>query len=130
MGCNAADRHSHDILSKPLLTFLLYGIPIIAIIAGGSANIGTGWRTAIWTAALAVLGIACIANAMRCGRMHCYFTGPFFLAMALLSLLYGVGVLPLGRQGWNIVSAALLVGAILLCCLPEFLWGNYKASHR
>ncbi len=28
------------------------------------------------------------------------------------------------------ISAALLVGAILLCCLPECLWGKYKASHH
>jgi hypothetical protein len=50
--------------------------------------------------------------------------------MGLLTLLYGLRVFPLGRQGWNFISAALLIGAILLCCLPEFLWGNYKASHR
>ncbi len=90
MGCSAADRHSQDILSKPLLALIRYGIPIIAIIASGSANIGTGLRTAIWTAALAILGIACIANALRCGRIHCYLTGPFFLAIGVLTFLYGL----------------------------------------
>ena len=126
MGCNAADRHSRDILSQPLLAFILFGVPVIAIIASQQAKIAGGWRTGIWVAALSVMGIACIANAARCGRIHCYLTGPFFLAMGVLTFLYGVGALPLGRQGWNIIGAALLVGAILLCCLPEFLWGKYK----
>jgi hypothetical protein len=128
MGCNTADRHSRDILSRPLVALILFGVPVIAIIA--SARVGAGWRTGIWPAALGVMGVACIANAARCGRMHCYLTGPFFLAMALITLLYGVGLLPLGLQGWNIIGATLLVGGVLLCCLPEFLWGKYKTSER
>jgi hypothetical protein len=50
--------------------------------------------------------------------------------MALLTLLYGVGIVPLGRHGWNLISLTVLVGAVLLCCLPEFLWGRYKPSNR
>jgi len=37
----------------------------------------------------------------RCGRVHCYFTGPFLLAMSGASILYGAGVLPLGANGWK-----------------------------
>lgn len=29
------------------------------------------------------MGLACLANAARCRRMHCYFTGPYFLLLAL-----------------------------------------------
>ena len=128
MGGDAADRHSRDILSHPLAVFIIFGVPVIAIIA--SERIDAGWRTGVWVAALGIMGVACIVNAARCGRMHCYLTGPFFLTMGLLTILYGVGVLPLGRQGWNIIGATLLVGGVLLCCLPEFLWGKYKASQR
>ena len=128
MGCNPADRHSRDILSHPLVVFILFGLPVIAIVA--SERIGVGWRTGVWVVALGIMGVACIVNAARCGRMHCYLTGPFFLAMGLITLLYGVGLLPLGRQGWNIIGATLLVGGVLLCCLPEFLWGRYKTSQR
>ena len=36
----------------------------------------------VWIANLAWMGGACIANARRCDRTHCRYTGPFFLAMA------------------------------------------------
>ncbi len=50
------------------------------------------------------MGTACIANAVRCGRLHCYITGPFFVAMAVVTLLYGLGALPLGGNGWNLIG--------------------------
>jgi hypothetical protein len=128
--CSTIDVRSRDILSRPLLSFILFGVPVIAIIASGQAHIGAGWRTGIWTSALGIMGVACIANAARCGRVHCYLTGPFFFAIALVTLLYGLGILPLGRQGWNLIALTVLVGAVLLCCLPEFLWGRYKPSRR
>jgi hypothetical protein len=127
MTCDTPGKRS-DILSKPLLSFLLYCLPVIAIVASGFEPVSRGWRTAIWTAALAVMGGACIANASRCGRIHCYVTGPFFLLAALGTLLYGLGVIPLGANGWNVIGLTILVGAIVFCCLPELLFGKYRRS--
>ena len=75
---------------------------------------------------MGVMGAGCVVNALRCGRVHCYVTGPFFLLMALLSLLYGFGLLPLGRNGWNLIGLVVLIGAIALSCLPEMLLGKYR----
>ena len=97
MKCSTTDIRSRDILSSPMLSFILFGVPVIAIIASGQANVGVSWRTGIWTSAFGIMGVACLANAARCGRLHCYLTGPFLLAMALVTLLYGLGILPLGR---------------------------------
>ena len=72
------------------------------------------------------MGTACIANAVRCGRWHCYLTGPFFVAMAIVTLLYGLGAVPLGANGWNLISLTILAGAIVLCCLPELFLGKYR----
>ena len=83
-------------------------------------------RTVVWTVALSAIGTACIANAVRCGRLHCYITGPFFVAMAVVTLLYGVGDVPLGGSGWNLIGLTILAGAIALCCLPELLLGKYR----
>jgi hypothetical protein len=58
--------------------------------------------------------------------MHCYLTGPFFLGMALVALLYGLGVVPLGGKGWNVIGLTTLLGAIALCCLPELFFGKYR----
>jgi hypothetical protein len=74
------------------------------------------------------MGAACMVNAFRCGRVHCYLTGPFFLLMALVTLLYGLGGTPQVRDGWNLIGLTILVGASILCCLPEMLWGKYRGG--
>ena len=117
---------SRDILSRPALAFVAFGLPTIAILVAGTSYFSDLWRTLVWAAALTVMGAACIVNARRCGRVHCYATGPFFVVMAVVTLLYGFGVLPLGRGGWNPIGLAILVGAIALCCLPEVLFGKYR----
>ena len=117
---------SRDMLSSPWQALLLFWLPAIAIVVAGSSGLSVGWRTIVWTAALGIMGTACMANALRCGRVHCYITGPFFLVMALVTLLYGLGVVTLGRNGWNLIGLTILVGAIALCCLPEMFLGKYR----
>jgi hypothetical protein len=46
--------------------------------------------------------------------------------MALVSLLYGLGLVRLGRNGWSLIGLVILVGAIALCCLPEMVLGRYR----
>ena len=89
---------------------------------------GNSIRTIVWTTALVILGTGCSINAARCGRIHCYLTGPFFLVKAEVALLYGVGVLPIGGHGWNVIGLTILVGAIVLCCLPEIIFGKYRVG--
>ena len=62
------------------------------------------------------------------GRIHCYVTGPFFLVAALATLLYGIGVIPLGANGWNLIGMAILIGAIVLGCVPQLLFGKYRGN--
>lgn len=130
MGCNTTTNRSRDILLNPLLSLLLFCLPVIAMIAAGRAAVGAGWRTAVWATALSIMGGACIANAARCGRVHCFVTGPLFLLMAVVTLLYGLGVVRLGAHGWNGIGLTTLVGAVALCCLPELLWGRYRRPPR
>lgn len=117
---------SRDILSNVRLAALLFWLPIIGLIVSGFFQIGQAWRTGVWVVALAIMGASCVVNALRCGRVHCYVTGPFFLAMAIVALLYGVGVIPLGTNGWNLIGGAVLIGALILCCLPEAFLGRYR----
>ena len=74
------------------------------------------------------MGGACLVNAKRCGRRHCYLTGPFFLVPAVVSLLYGLQILDLGVYGWKTLAGILLVGSCALTCLPEWIWGRYLAA--
>ena len=117
-----------DILKDPRLVFALYGLPTLALFAAGAAQIDNLWRGAVWAAACLVMGGACIANALNCGRVHCYLTGPFAVAMAATAALYGAGLLPLGRDGWNLLGLVLMVGMAALIFGPELLFGKYRAS--
>jgi hypothetical protein len=126
MKSDATTCESRDILSSRWLVFMLYWLPAIAIVVAGAPAISNGWRTAVWTVALCIMGAACTVNAVRCGRVHCYVTGPFFLLMALVALSYGLGILHLGRNGWNLLGLMALIGAIALWCLPEMLLGKYR----
>lgn len=126
MECGTTTGNSRDILSNPWLAFALFWLPAIAIFVAGSSGFSRRWRTIIWTVALGTMGTACTANALRCRRVHCYITGPFFLVMAVVTLLYGLGVVPLGRNGWNLIGLTILMGSIVLCCLPEMFLGKYR----
>ena len=126
MESNATTCKSRDILSSRWRVFILYWLPAIAIVVAGVPSISSGSRTVVWTVALATMGVACIVNALRCGRVHCYLTGPFFLLMALIALSYGLGMLHLGGNGWNLLGLMTLIGAIALWCLPEMLLGKYR----
>ena len=126
MESSASTCKSRDILSSRWRVFLLYWLPAIAIVVAGAPAISNGWRTIVWTVALATMAVACIVNALRCGRVHCYVTGPFFLLMALVALSYGLGILHLGGNGWNLLGLIGLIGALALWYLPEMFFGKYR----
>ena len=126
MESSASTCKSRDILSSRWRVFLLYWLPAIAIVVAGAPAISNGWRTIVWTVALATMAVACIVNALRCGRVHCYVTGPFFLLMALVALSYGLGILHLGANGWNLLGLVGLVGVLALWYLPEMFFGKYR----
>ena len=126
MESNATTCKSRDILSSWWRVFLLYWLPAIAIVVAGVPAISSGWRTVVWTVALGTMGVACIVNALGCGRVHCYLTGPFFLLMALIALSYGLGRLHLGGSGWNLLGLIALIGTIALWYLPEMFLGKYR----
>jgi hypothetical protein len=109
-----------------MLAGAVFWLPALVLLASGFFDIGQGWRTAVWVVALTTMGAACIANAIRCGRVHCYATGPFFLVMAIVALIYGLGVMPMGKHGWNSIGLTVLVGAVVLCYLPEAFLGRYR----
>lgn len=114
-------------LARGVSAFLVWCVPAAILIVTALAHTGQG---VIWPIVLTWMGGACLWNARRCGRRHCYFTGPFFLVLAAASLLYGLGVLRLGPHGWSTLAAILVVGAILLTCLPEWIWGRYTDPQR
>jgi hypothetical protein len=117
---------SQDLLSDRLGTIAIYWLPVAVLVASGFFAITNRWRAAIWAAALMTMGAGCVLNALRCGRVHCYATGPFLVLMAAIAVLYGTGLLPLGSRGWNAIALVTLVGGLGLYYLPELLFGRYR----
>ena len=100
-----------------------WGLPVVAMIAAAGLDL----ESVVWPVALAWMGGACLANARRCGRVHCFFTGPFLLAMAALALAVGLDVVSLGARGWAWLGGGTLAGAALLYLVTERIWGRYRA---
>ena len=94
-----------DILRKRALTLALFGLPILAIAGTGLLHLEHRLLSIVWTISLVIMGVTCLVNARNCGRIHCYFTGPFFLLIALITMLAGIGVRPLSGSEWEALSA-------------------------
>jgi hypothetical protein len=86
---------SRDWLGSARANLLAWWIPIAAILV--SLSVAVAPRTVIWTVALIWMGTACILNARRCGRTHCRYTGPYYLAMVVPTLALGRD-----RAGWHL----------------------------
>jgi|SRR6516162_1547016 hypothetical protein len=117
---------SRDFLSSWRISAVAYGLPTAAIAIAGVLPIGDPTRAGVWSVACLAMAGACFANARRCGRVHCYFTGPFFLVVALVAALLGVGLVPPSASAWNVLGAVLVGGATLLIVLPERIVGKYR----
>lgn len=114
-----------DWVSDSRTYFLAWGIPTLALVVGIFLDPRSG--AILWGVALIWMGLACILNALRCRRLHCFLTGPFFLLMAVASLLHGFRVVWLGANGLLWLALALIVvGGGLFWYVPERIWGKYS----
>jgi hypothetical protein len=107
---------------------LAWGLPTALLIIGIFLPAPT--RTVVWAGALTWNGVACIANATRCGRTHCHITGPFFLIMAAVTVAHGTAAISLGSLGWWWIGVAIAVGTIALWLVSERLFGRFLAYSR
>lgn len=111
-----SEPHGHDLLG--------WWLPLGAIIAGLLTPAPV--RAAIWIGALAWMGVACILNARRCGRTHCRFTGPYYLAMIAPVLALGLGAVSLGLFGWLVFGGVIILGSITIWWATERAWGQFS----
>ena len=103
---------------------LMWGLPIAAIIVGLFVDVPV--RTVIWVTALAWMGTACILNARRCGRTHCRYTGPYYLAMIVPVLVLGSGVVSAGIYGWIVLGIIIVGGSRIIWWATERAWGKFS----
>lgn len=119
-----SERRSGDWAGDWRSLVLLWGLPV-GVMLGAWLLADPTPRTGLWGAMLVWMGVACVANARRCGRTHCRFTGPFFLVVAALVAVHGTEVLPLGPSGWAVLGGVTLIGNAVLWWGSERLLGRF-----
>lgn len=102
---------------------LAWGFPGIILVTG--IFLEPFVRTVMWVGALVWKGVACLTNAARCGRTHCYFTGPYFLVLAIVTVLHGLQIFWLGAYGWLWLGLAIVGGGSALWFVTEKVWGKF-----
>ena len=70
--------------------------------------------------------MACILNAQRCGRTHCRYTGPYYLAMILPVLVLGTVGASTGLAEWIALGVLIVVGGRLLWWATERACGKFQ----
>jgi hypothetical protein len=119
------DASTRDWLRSPRTSLLAWWIPHAAIVAGLFVPVPV--RAAIWTVALFWMGVACILNARRCGRTHCRYTGPYYLAMIAPVFLLASGIDSARFYDWLILGTLILAGSGAICWATEYAWGKFSS---
>lgn len=120
------DRTSSDHAAQPLPFFWSWGLPLVILL---STNFMSGFIPfpviiAVMSGTFFWMGLACLLNARRCRRRHCYYSGPIFIIGSIVVMLVGFEFISLGRDGLIIVVSATLSLA-LLTYLSEPIFGKY-----
>lgn len=115
-----------DFVTRPLKFIFAWGAPTLILII--SYLVKSQYMTYIWTISLTWMGIACLLNASKCKRTHCFYTGPFFILMALITFLQGLSFLNLGKYGWELIGITAIFGGIVIWILTENSLGKYKGE--
>ncbi len=114
-------RSRHDMARKPVSAFLWWCLPIVVGIASGS--LGLRENAAVWAVAFTWMAAGCFLNALRCHRLHCYFSGPVFLIGAGVAALVAGSVVHLANAlNYDIAGTFVLV---LVTFTPEAFWRKY-----
>src|SRR5262245_7566316 len=79
VSCCAPTPQAADWLANARSSAVAWWLPKGAVVAALIVPVPV--RATVWAAALAWMGTACILNSRRCGRVHCRYTGPYYLAM-------------------------------------------------
>src|SRR5712671_750296 len=117
-------QRSRDWLRSPRTNLLAWWIPQAAILAGLFVPVPV--RSVIWIIALIWMGTACILNARRCGRTHCRYTGPYYLAMIVPVLVLGFGIASVDLFGWLVLGVLIVFGSKIIWWATERAWGKFS----
>ncbi len=118
--CDFDSKNARDLTASRAAWLFWYG-PIAVIFAGSFWAPGRNW---LWAGAFAVMGIGCLVNASRCRRLHCYFTGPLFLAAAGYAMAAQFQLVPLRAD----IFLLIVLGLSCAFQCAERPFGRYRRT--
>jgi hypothetical protein len=121
MSCDTTSRNGHRDLVAGWSAIYLWIVPAALILLGALLPAA---RVILWIPSFALMGLSCVINARRCGRLHCHATGPLFLGAALVTSFDALGM-PL--LPWKVVLSAVAAGTVLAFA-AESLRGRYVGT--
>jgi hypothetical protein len=114
-----------DLRKKPKEFLLFWGLPMIILFCTSFLNLPSSLETLIYIITFIWMGSGCLINSRRCGRRHCYYSGPIFLFGAGLIAVLGFGLINFTPDDLTIVIWGTLI-AVMLAFVPEYIWGPYR----
>ena len=120
--CNLDSKNPLDLTASRAAWFFWYW-PVAVILAGSFWAAGRNW---LWAGAFCVMGIGCLINARRCHRLHCYFTGPLFLAAAGYAIAAQFQLVPLRVD----IFLLIVLGPSCAFQCAERLFGRYRGRSQ
>src|SRR5437868_703620 len=120
---NPPIQTSRDWLGDVTSSSLAWWMPKAALLAG--LFFPETARAGIWIIALIWMGTACILNARRCNRTHCYYTGPYYLAMIVPVLVLASDVVSVDFYAWLSLAVLILGGSMIIWWATERAWGKF-----
>jgi hypothetical protein len=116
---NACARN--DLVERKI-GWLIWRVPLMAFVVG--IFLGPLPRMLLWTPAFLFAGGACVVNASRCGRIHCFITGPLYLFAAAATALRGLEVISVP---WALIAFGVPVGTVAAYGVEQVL-GKYRTA--
>ena len=103
----------NDLLERDV-SWLLWGVPLLGFIVG--VFLTPAARLLLWVPAFLVAGVSCLVNARRCGRFHCFTTGPVYLLAAVATM---------AAVPWSWIAFSV-VGGTIAAYAVEYGCGKYR----
>jgi hypothetical protein len=107
---------ARDDLVERNIGWWLWRVPLLAFVVG--ILVGQPGRQLLWTPAFVVAGVACIVNARRCGRLHCFMTGPLYLIAAVATI---------AAAPWSWIAFSVVAGTIAAYAVERYR-GKYDTA--
>ncbi|MEE9295767.1 MAG: mercuric transporter MerT family protein [Phycisphaerae bacterium] len=119
---SANDCRQNDLIAGSGTFWFFWGLPIVTFVAAGL--LPPTPRLFVWAGALMWAGTGCLINSRRCGRLHCYITGPLWVLGGVAILLHGLGIVPL-PMSWMAIP---IIGGTILAFVLERIRGSKYLS--